>query len=103
MFRLTAVYPAKEGARFDWDYYKTRHFDLVRETCAPHGLVGAGAVQCVPGPDGSPAPYVAVATIDFESAEKFAAGFPVAAPILMGDIPNFTDIQPVITVGPVHS
>ena len=103
MFRMTAFYPAREGAKFDWDYYTTKHFDLVREACGPHGLVAAGAVQCVPGPDGSSPPYVAVANIDFESAEKFAAAFPVAAPILMGDIPNFTTIQPIITVGPVHS
>ena len=103
MFRMHAVYPATEDAKFDWDYYKTKHFDLVKETLKDHGLVAAGASECVPGPDGSPSPYVAVATIDFESAEKFAAGFSVAAPILMADIPNFTTIQPVITVGPVHS
>ncbi|MEZ5993095.1 MAG: EthD family reductase [Planctomycetota bacterium] len=103
MFRLTAVYPATEGARFDWDYYTTKHFDIIRESCGPHGLVTASAQQCVPGPDGSAPPFVAVAHIDFESAEKFQAAFAAAAPILMGDIPNFTDIQPVINVGPIHA
>ena len=101
MFRLHAVYPAHEGAKFDWDYYSTKHFALVQEHCTPHGLVSSSASQCMPGPDGSAPANVCVATLDFESAERFASGFPMIAPALMGDIPNFTDIQPVITVGPV--
>ena len=89
MFRLTAVYPAADGAKFDWDYYTTKHFDLVREECGPHGLVAAGAVQCVPGPDGSSPPYVAVANIDFESAEKFAAALatPKSTKLVTSDAP----------------
>lgn len=102
MFRMTAVYPAADGAEFNWDYYTSKHFDIVRETCGPHGLIAASAQQCMPGPDGSASPYVAVATLDFESAEKFQAAFAAAAPTLMGDIPNFTNIQPVITAGPIH-
>jgi uncharacterized protein (TIGR02118 family) len=100
---MTVVYPAKDAAKFDWDYYTTKHFELVGQTLKDHGMVAAAAQQCAPGPDGASPPYVAVATIDFESAEKFQAAFPTAAPVLMGDIPNFTDIEPVITVGPIHA
>ena len=103
MFRMTAFYPAREGAKFDWDYYTTKHFQLVQELCRPNGLVASSAQQCVPGPDGGPPPHVAIATMDFESPEAFQEAFAVAAPVLMGDIPNFTDIQPVITIGPVHA
>lgn len=103
MFRMHAVYPNGPEAKFDFDYYSNEHMKLVHEKLSPFGLKGASFQQCAPNPDGSPAAYVAVAMIDFESAEKFQEAFGAAAPDLMGDIPNFTNITPTLTIGPVVS
>ena len=46
MIRVTVSYPAKEGARFDHDYYRTKHRQLILDKLGHHGLVlflGPGA------------------------------------------------------------
>lgn len=48
---------------------------------------------------GSPAPQVVIARMSFESMEAFQAAFSLHGQTLMADIPNFTDIQPVIQIG----
>ena len=52
---------------------------------------GLGGV--VPGSD---APYVAMCHFLFDSVEDFIAAFTPNAATLQGDMPNYTDIEPVI-------
>lgn len=58
-----------------------------------HGLGGA-----VPGTD---AAYVAMCHFLFDSVENFMAAFTSHAAVLQGDMPNYTDIEPVIQVNEV--
>lgn len=64
-----------------------------RGVSVEHGLGGA-----VPGTD---AAFIAMCHFLFDSAENFMAAFMPHAAALQGDMPNYTDIEPVIQVNEV--
>jgi len=50
---------------------------------------------------GAPAAFVAMGHIYCESAEAFQAAFAPHAQGIMGDIPNYTDVEPTIQISEV--
>ena len=53
------------------------------------------------GVPGTAATYVAMCHFLFDSAESFSAAFAPNAAQLQGDIPNYTDAEPVIQISEV--
>jgi uncharacterized protein (TIGR02118 family) len=53
------------------------------------------------GARGTPATYVALSHIFCESVEAEEAGFGPLVQEIMGDIPNYTDLQPVVQISEV--
>jgi uncharacterized protein (TIGR02118 family) len=101
MIKVSVMYPSTPGARFDHAYYRDTHMPLVKrllgEACRYYtvdkGLAGGA-------PD-APATYVAMCHLFFDSVEVFQAAFgPQAGPI-MADVPNYTDLAPVIQISEV--
>ena len=88
MIRLSVFYPATDGATFDHDYYRDSHVPLCVKTW---GLDGAEIDRGVNGP------YVAAVHFRFESLDALnaAMGSSGTAAVL-GDVPNYTTIQPVL-------
>lgn len=98
MIRLSVLYPATEGARFDKDYYMASHIPLCREKLGD-ALKGVSVAFGVSGGmPGSAAPYVCIAHLDFESMESYQQAFMGAAPALMGDLKNYSDIQALVQI-----
>jgi uncharacterized protein (TIGR02118 family) len=99
MVVFSVLYPAGPHKRFDFDYYGATHIPLVREAFAGSGLSSVTWQKGLTAGDGSSAPYVAMAHLTFESPEALQAslGGP-RAPEVLGDIANFTDIQPLTQV-----
>ena len=95
MYRVSVMYPYKEGARFDMDYYRATHMKMVGEILGPYGLVKTGVDQGIPTADGAPPLYVCAGHLYFESAEGYAKGIAEAGAPLRADLPNYTDITPV--------
>jgi uncharacterized protein (TIGR02118 family) len=58
-----------------------------------HGLAGAAP--------GAPPTYVAMGHLYFDSLAEFQAAFAPVAATLLGDIPNYTNVQPVIQISEV--
>jgi uncharacterized protein (TIGR02118 family) len=102
MIVLTVMYPNTPGARFDGDYYRDKHMPMVKELVGP-ACKGIGYSAGIAGgtPD-SPATYIATGSVYFDSLEAFQASFPPHAPQIMADIPNYTDIEPVIEIDEVE-
>jgi uncharacterized protein (TIGR02118 family) len=50
---------------------------------------------------GSPAPYLAVGHLMFDSVEAFQTAFEPHAQEIMGDIPNYTSLQPIIQISEI--
>ncbi len=76
MIRLSVLYPATEGAKFDHDYYREKHVPLAAKTW------GIETYEIDKGLDG---PYVGAVHFLFEGTGA-----------IMADIANDTDIAPVL-------
>ncbi|MBO9707256.1 MAG: EthD family reductase [Caulobacter sp.] len=96
---FSVLYPAREGAKFDHDYYAAVHIPMVRKGFEPTGLTDVKVLRGVPGPDGGPPPFVAMVHLTFRDAEALGAslGGP-AAPAILADVAKFTDITPITQV-----
>jgi uncharacterized protein (TIGR02118 family) len=102
MVRISVLYPAGPGKRFDLDYYAKKHMALVRERLGGMGLVRIEVDKGVAGgAPGSPAPFVGVGHLYFNSLEEFQKAMQVHGAELVGDVPNFTDIQPQFQISEI--
>jgi uncharacterized protein (TIGR02118 family) len=101
MIKVTVLYPNASGAKFDMNYYVTKHMPLVRDRCAPecHSIGAEGGVGG--GAPGSPAPYIAVGYLTFDSVAAFQKAFTPHMAEIMGDIPNYTNTSPVIQISEI--
>lgn len=101
MIKISVFYPNIAGSKFDMDYYCSRHIPLVQEklgaACKKVAVeAGLGGVE-----PGSPATYIAMGHLYFDSVEAFQTAFAPHAPEILGDIPNYTDLQPTIQISEV--
>ncbi|WP_299921739.1 EthD family reductase [uncultured Pelagimonas sp.] len=96
---LQVLYPIGDGTTFDYEYYFSKHMELVGEHMGPH--IGSTLVTkgIAGGPD-TAAGYYAIASIVFADQEKMDAAMQAAGPV-MEDIPKFTNVQPNILIGEV--
>jgi uncharacterized protein (TIGR02118 family) len=96
MIKVSVMYPNGPGIKFDHAYYRDKHMPMVKVKMGSHckfytvdkGLAGGAA--------GTDAPYIAMGHLHCESMDAFNAGFGPHATEIMGDIPNYTNSQPVI-------
>jgi uncharacterized protein (TIGR02118 family) len=101
MIKVSVMYPNTPGNRFDHVYYRDKHMPLVKtrmgENCKYYtvdkGLAG--------GAPGTPATYVAMCHIFCDSVETFQKGFGPHSQEIMADIPNYTNLTPVIQISEV--
>jgi uncharacterized protein (TIGR02118 family) len=98
MTKISILYPHRPGARFDFDYYTTKHMPMSIELLSSHaGFRGVSVERGVDGtPPGTPPAFVAMCHFAFECAQDFIAAFMPNAATLQADIANYTDIEPVI-------
>lgn len=101
MIKISIFYP--NLGRFDMDYYLGKHMPRsigllsqgkgYRGVSVERGLGGAAP--------GSPPAHVAMCHYLFDTADDFMAAFMPHAAELQDDMPNYTDIEPVIQVSEV--
>lgn len=101
MIRVSVLYPNQPGARFDADYYLNKHMPRAIERLAP-ALKGVSVEIGIGGSTPTePAPFLAVATFTCEAVDAFTTVFMPNAAELQGDIPNYTDVDPVIQIAEI--
>jgi uncharacterized protein (TIGR02118 family) len=99
MFKVSVLYPAAGGTRFDHDYYAGTHLPVASRLLRPlyyeidQGLAG--------GTPGAPAPFVGGCHFYFADLASFQSAFGAHGPEVQADIPAFTDIAPEIQVSSV--
>ena len=101
MIKISVLYPNGEGNVFDMKYYLAKHIPLVRRLSGAalkkveveEGVAGLAA--------GTPPAYLAMGHLLFESVAAFQSAFGPHAAEIMGDIPNYTNVQPTIQVSEV--
>ncbi|HEX5268803.1 MAG TPA: EthD family reductase [Acidimicrobiales bacterium] len=95
MIRVSVFYPSTEGAKFDHDYYRTKHVPLAVKTW---GLSGA---EIDKGMDG---PYVAAVHFTFDSPEAMQKAMSSEGTgAVMADVANYTTISPVLQTSEIVS
>jgi uncharacterized protein (TIGR02118 family) len=101
--KISILYPGRPGARFDFEYYTKTHMPRAIALLSAHpGFQGVSVEKGLGGAAPGVAPaYVAMCHFQFNSAEDFLAAFTPHAAALQGDMPNYTDIEPVIQVNEV--
>jgi uncharacterized protein (TIGR02118 family) len=101
MIKVSVMYANAPAVRFDHAYYRDRHMPMVKQrmgdACKSY-TVDKGMAGAAPG---SSAPYVALCHIYCDSLASFQAGFGPNAAEIMADIPNYTDVTPVVQISEV--
>ena len=95
MFKVSVMYPNDKGARFDFDYYRTKHMGLVQKHMKAFGLIKTGVDRGLSGGGDNPPAYICVGNLYFDSRDGYEKAAAQAGPILRGDIPNFTNVTPI--------
>ncbi|BDC50340.1 hypothetical protein F183_A26560 [Bryobacterales bacterium F-183] len=98
MIRALVLY-SSSATRFDMDYYLSKHIPMVEELWKPHGLIGVSVSRGISGlMPGTQATYVVAGMLTFESQEALGKCISNGGGQILGDIPNFTDVQPDVQV-----
>ena len=101
MIKVAILYPNGEGKTFDMDYYSTKHMpmaaslfgDSLKAMSIDKGLTG--------GTPNAPMPYLAIGYFYFENMSAFQHAMGDNSAKLRADVPNYTNIQPVLQVSEV--
>jgi uncharacterized protein (TIGR02118 family) len=101
MIKVSVMYPNNPTAQFDHNYYREKHLPLIKRRMGAalqyytidRGLAG--------GAPGAPATYVAACHLLCDSIEAYKASFGPHAKEISGDIPNFTDVKPIVQISEV--
>ena len=101
MIKVSVLYPNGEGKTFDMDYYCNKHVPMVAELLGD-AVKGATVENGLSGgsPD-SPATYAAMGNLYFSAIDDFENSFGPNADSIMADLPNFTNIEPIIQISEV--
>lgn len=102
MIRVNVIYPNGPGAQFDFDYYAKKHIPMVQARLKDFGIravtVDKGLSGVMPG---SSFTNICVASIVFDSVEQMQSGLAAHALEILGDIPNYTNVEPVMQVSEI--
>ncbi len=101
MVKIAILYPNGEGKTFDMDYYSGKHMPMCAQLFG-ESLRGLEINQGLAGrtPD-EPVPYLAAGYFYFDTLEDYQKVFGPNAEKIVGDIPNYTNIQPIVQISKV--
>jgi uncharacterized protein (TIGR02118 family) len=101
MIKVSVLYPNITGKKFDMEYYCNKHIPMVQQKlgAACKGVaVEAGLGGAEPG---ASATYIAMGHLYFDSVEAFHTAFGPHAQAILGDVQNYTDLEPTIQISAV--
>jgi uncharacterized protein (TIGR02118 family) len=101
MIKVTVLYPNGPDTKFDMAYYVSKHMPMVKQKCGPACKSIAADLGINGGAPGSKPIYIAIGYLTFDSVDAFEKSFGPKAPEIMADIPNYTNVQPVIQISEI--
>lgn len=101
LVKVTILYPNGDGKTFDMDYYASKHMPMVA-TLLGESMKFFAIDEGISGrtPD-EPIPYLAIGYLYFDKLSDYQDSFAPHAEKIVGDIPNYTNIQPVVQISKV--
>jgi uncharacterized protein (TIGR02118 family) len=103
MIKVAILYPNGEGKTFDMNYYSTKHMPMAASlfgTSLKAMSIDKGLAGSTPG---APMPYLAMGYFYFDTISDFQKAMAPNSEKLRADVPNYTNIQPVIQVSEVQT
>lgn len=101
MIKVSAFYENHPGATFDFDYYTHKHFPMVLDLMKPFGAIRFEVEKPLAMSTGEPSRYIAVGTMYFNDMQGLQDGLVKHGAQIMGDIPNYTNLNPNIQFGEI--
>lgn len=89
---MNVLYPNKEGAKFNFEYYLQKHIPLANGLLGHEFKVSRGLSSA----QGGQPPFLCTARMDIGTVEEFVPVLIRHVGTLMNDIPNYTNVEPVI-------
>ena len=101
MIKVTILYPNGDGKTFDMDYYANKHMPMVANLLGD-SLKLLAIDKGIGGrtPDES-TPYLAIGYLYFDKLSAYQNSFGPNAEKIVNDIPNYTNIQPILQISEV--
>ncbi|MEO0572707.1 MAG: EthD family reductase [Bacteroidota bacterium] len=99
--KVTILYPYSEGKTFDTDYYSNKHMPMVANLLGD-AMKGFSIDKGLAGGRPSyPIPYLAIGYLYFDKLSDYEESFAPSAKKIVSDIPNFTNIKPIIQISEI--
>ena len=99
MVCISVLYPNAPGKKFDHEYYSRSHMPLVMDRCESSGMIRYEIDRGLAGgAPGSSAPFTCIGRLYFNTVEEFQKALAAHGPEILGDVPNYTDIELQIQV-----
>ncbi|MFS4466390.1 EthD family reductase [Maribacter sp. 2210JD10-5] len=102
MIKVAIMYPSGEEKTFDMDYYSNKHMPMVASLLG-NSLKSWSIDKGISGRTSEePIPYLAIGYLYFNKLFEYQNSFGPNAEKIVNDIPNYTNIQPVIQISEVY-
>jgi uncharacterized protein (TIGR02118 family) len=101
MIRVSVLYPNGPDVTFDMAYYTSKHMPMVKSKCGAACRSIAAEKGVAGGQPGSKPTYIAAGHLTFDSVESFQGAFGPNAAEILADIPNYTNVQPIVQISEV--
>jgi uncharacterized protein (TIGR02118 family) len=102
MIRVSFFYPNTPESSFDLDYFLNQHLPKVEAALKPEGLTRMEIDRGIgtPNPE-TPLQYAVIEHLLFNNFEEMQCALGTHSPELMADMPNFTNVKPVVQINSV--
>ncbi|MBI3219484.1 MAG: EthD family reductase [Bacteroidetes bacterium] len=101
MIKVAIFYPNGEGKTFDMAYYSTKHMPLAASLFGDKLKALTIDKGLASGRPGEPLPYLAIGYFYFDNMTDFQNAMGPNSEKLRADVPNYTNIQPILQISEV--
>jgi uncharacterized protein (TIGR02118 family) len=102
---ITVLYQSSRDGNgsFNIEYYVQKHMKLVEKAWQAVGIQAWQVIKFANQPVGSPQPYCAAAIVTFDSCDGAERALQAEETReVFGDVPNFTNLTPLLMTGGVY-
>jgi uncharacterized protein (TIGR02118 family) len=103
MIKVAIFYPNGEGKTFDMDYYSQKHMPMAASLFGDSlkaMVIDKGVANVAPD---MPLRYVAIGYFYFNNMEDFKNAMGPNSDKLKADVPNYTNIKPILQISEVQT
>lgn len=97
MYCVTVLYPNTPDAQFDFAYYRDQHIPMMLQLLGDN-VLSTELRRGLQAVDGSQAPYLCLLNTHIRSLQQFTQVMSEHSAQVLGDIVNYTNLQPIIQI-----